>query len=347
MGEYSKKSTPTDTEEQVTFLFSDASPQRLDLFLGEMMPRASRTQLQRWIKTGHVQLQPPNNQATTVTSPAYKLRAGTAVILQLPSPARQPQLAPIAMDIPILFEDDYLIVIDKPAGIAVHPTASSTEPTIVHGLLTRGLSQVGGELRPGIVHRLDKDTTGAMVIAKTDESYHALAATFAAHTIERVYYALVAGRMGGGINNAWENPIGRDPIDRKKMAVTKKGGKHAITHVSTVGLWENSIGLLECRLETGRTHQIRVHATHAGYPLIGDRTYGKQRRKRFLESLNSARGIDPTTIALLLAYPRQALHAAVLGFAHPISGEALRFVSQLPPDYAALLKMLHLADPVG
>jgi 23S rRNA pseudouridine1911/1915/1917 synthase len=246
---------------------------------------------------------------------------------------RVPEAVPAeaqAQDIPlsIAFEDEHLIVIDKPAGLVVHPAAGNLDGTLVNALLhhCRGqLSGIGGVVRPGIVHRIDKDTSGLLVVAKSDAAHEGLARQFADHSIERRYLAVVAGRPSPPAGTV-QGFIGRSDHDRKKMAVLhelNKRGKHAITHYRLLESMDQS-ALVECQLETGRTHQVRVHMASIGHPLLGDPAYGRTppRLKPILQELH---------------FTRQALHAAVLGFIHPITGAALRFESVLPADMAGLL----------
>lgn len=239
----------------------------------------------------------------------------------------------MAQDIPltIIHEDADLIVIDKPVGLVVHPAAGNLDGTLVNALLHHcqgQLSGIGGVARPGIVHRIDKDTSGLLVVAKSDRAHEGLAQQFAAHSIDRLYAAIVYGvpQPGSGTVDSW---IGRSDADRKKMAVHREGrGKHAVTHYRTLQKLRGA-ALVECRLETGRTHQVRVHMAHLGHPLIGDPVYGRERKgfKSILETLG---------------FKRQALHAKRLGFIHPVTGEALSFDSQLPADMQELLSELHV-----
>lgn len=254
-----------------------------------------------------------------------KAAAGTAYEIRVPEAA--PAQAR-AQDIPltIVFEDAHLIVIDKPAGLVVHPAAGNLEGTLVNALLhhCRGqLSGIGGVARPGIVHRIDKDTSGLLVVAKTDAAHEGLARQFADHSIERAYLALAAGHPlppAGTVRGA----IARSATNRKKMALVENGrGKHAVTHFKTLERLD-SAALVECRLETGRTHQVRVHMASIGHPLVGDPVYGRTPAR-----------LRP--ILTQLHFARQALHAAVLGFIHPVTGAALRFESMLPADMAGLL----------
>jgi 23S rRNA pseudouridine1911/1915/1917 synthase len=233
-----------------------------------------------------------------------------------------------AQDIPlsIVYEDEYLVVVDKPAGLVVHPAAGNLDGTLVNALLhhCRGqLSGIGGVARPGIVHRIDKDTSGLLVVAKTDKAHEGLAAQFADHSIERAYLAVVSGRPIPPAGTVRGN-IGRSPTNRKKMALVEdERGKHAVTHYKTLETFDGA-SLVECRLETGRTHQVRVHLAASGHALLGDPVYGRthQRHHALLTQLH---------------FTRQALHAAVLGFIHPVTGVAVRFESKLPADMAGLL----------
>lgn len=268
------------------------------------------------------------------------------------SPPEPVETRPEAIPLVIAYEDDDLIVIDKPAGMVVHPAPGSPSGTLVNALLAHcgeSLSGIGGERRPGIVHRIDKDTSGLLVVAKSDRAHHALAAQFEAHTAQRRYLALAHGVIdpadprlrgvpgasfeAGGVLKIATN-LARHATDRQKQAVHADKGRHAVTRARMLERFgaPASAMLVECRLETGRTHQIRVHMTHAGLGLIGDPVYGGARRA-------SARALGPAADAVS-AFARQALHAAHLGFAHPVTGEALAFDSPLPPDMAALLEAL-------
>ncbi|MFM6950882.1 MAG: RluA family pseudouridine synthase [Novosphingobium sp.] len=258
---------------------------------------------------------------------SFKPEAGTA--FEICVPAAAPAEA-VAQDIPldIAYEDEHLIVIDKPAGLVVHPAAGNLDGTLVNALLhhCKGqLSGIGGVVRPGIVHRIDKETSGLLVVAKTDKAHEGLAKQFADHSIHRAYLAVVAG-LPNPLAGTVRGHIGRSDHDRKKMAVLhelNKRGKHAVTHYRTIEAY-NGATLVECRLETGRTHQVRVHMASIGHPLLGDPVYGRnpQRLRPILNQLHFA---------------RQALHAAELGFIHPVTGAAQTFVSALPADMAGLL----------
>ena len=269
--------------------------------------------------------------------PAEAVRAGATYVLDQPEPV---SAIPSAQAIPlrILFEDDHLIVLDKQAGLVTHPAPGNEDGTLVNALLAHcgeTLPGIGGERRPGIVHRLDKDTSGVMVVAKTEAALASLSADFANRTLERSYLALVWGSPAPPIGR-WDGAIGRDPRDRKRMAVVGRGGKAAGTGYERVSGMGLAVSLLRCRLETGRTHQIRVHAATAGHPLVGDPVY--------LRRIPAAASLAPAAErAMLLDFPRQALHAAVLGFRHPATGESLRFETDPPADLRLLLEQCGIA----
>ncbi len=297
---------------------------RLDKTLAEASG-LSRERIKALLAQGHVTL-----DGRAVTQGSLKAQPGAAFAITVPEAA--PAQA-IAQDIPlaVVYEDEELIVIDKPAGLVVHPAAGNPDGTLVNALLhhCRGqLSGIGGVARPGIVHRIDKDTSGLLVVAKTDRAHEGLAAQFADHSIERAYKALVAGRpipLAGTVRGA----IGRSSHDRKKMAIVEEGrGKHAVTHYRTLENFAHA-SLVECRLETGRTHQVRVHMSSIGHALLGDPVYG-----RTPKSLRALLG--------RLAFSRQALHAAELGFVHPVTHQNVRFASPLPDDMRTLIDELRL-----
>ncbi|KXU30762.1 pseudouridine synthase [Sphingobium sp. 22B] len=302
---------------------------RLDKALAELVPDLSRERLKALIVEGQVTEDPGKGGARS-PNPSMKVAAGQAFAITLPPPV---EAEAVAQDIPlvVVYEDADLIVIDKPAGLVVHPAAGNLDGTLVNALLHHcqgQLSGIGGVARPGIVHRIDKDTSGLLVVAKSDRAHEGLAQQFKAHSIDRLYAAIVYGvpQPATGTIDTW---IGRSDADRKKMAVHREGrGKHAVTHYRTMERLRGA-AMVECRLETGRTHQVRVHMAHLGHPLIGDPVYGKERKgfKSILETLG---------------FERQALHAKRLGFIHPLTGEALSFDSKLPVDMQELLSELHV-----
>lgn len=322
---------------------SDAGT-RLDRFLSEQFELLSRSRAKALVKAGAASM-----NGVQITDPRAAITAGAVYTLEMP-PAAPATPEPEDIPLEILFEDADLIIVNKPAGMAVHPAPGSWQGTLVNALLHHcngELPGIGGVERPGIVHRLDKNTTGVMVAAKTEAAHAGLSALFAAHDIERVYLAATRGAprpLVGTVDAA----IARSTNDRKKMAVVRNpesgAGRRAVTHykaAETFGLRDKGAGvpaaaLMECRLETGRTHQIRVHMGHIGAPLIGDPVYGKNRGisaygtgEAFIEATTAAR-----------KFPRQALHAAVLGFVHPVTGEDLRFEAPLPEDMSALVEAL-------
>jgi len=301
---------------------------RVDKVLATRLPEMSRGRIQALMAEGRI-----SRDGVPLTDASAKALPGD-YRLEIPAPAAA-EPASEAIPLSVLFEDQYLIVIDKPPGMAVHPAPGSESGTLVNALLHHcgdSLSGIGGVARPGIVHRIDKDTSGIVVVAKTDAAHHGLSALFEAHDIDRVYVALTRGAP----NPAWgkiDGNIARSTHDRKKMALVKAGGRHAVTHYKTERAFGPAARPLAahvtCRLETGRTHQIRVHLASRGCPCLGDPTYG------------SGPPAEPVRKAIAEAgLARQALHAAVLGFVHPITGETLRFESPLPPDMARLEALL-------
>ncbi|HMA16335.1 MAG: RluA family pseudouridine synthase [Bacteroidota bacterium] len=314
----------------------EAAGGRLDRLLAEALPQLSRSRLKALIEEGRV-----STGGRPVTSPAARVKAGQTFAIIVPE-ARPVALEGQAIPLEILYEDRDLIVLNKPAGLVVHPAAGNPDRTLVNALLAHcgpdlaGIGGgIGGEQRPGIVHRLDKDTSGLMVAAKTETAHRALTAAFAARDIERAYWALVWGLPSPPEGSIAGN-IGRNPRNRQKMAVLRHGGRPAETLYRVVRTFQNGrVSLLECRLKTGRTHQIRVHLAELGHPLLGDPLYGRagtaSRRGRLLPE-----GAQ----AALAALGRQALHAKTLGFRHPVSGDALRFDSELPADLESLISSL-------
>ncbi len=289
-----------------------------------------------------------------VSDPKGKVGEGDLIEISMPQ-ANESHI--VAQDIPltVVYEDDDLIVIDKPAGMVVHPAPGTPDGTLVNALLAHcgdSLSGVGGEKRPGIVHRIDKDTSGLLVVAKSDRAHHGLASQFEKHTVERHYRALVHGvpdagdpRLRGVKGVSFEagnimritTQLARHKTDRQKQAVLFQGGRHAVTRARIVEAFgaPPAISLMECWLETGRTHQIRVHMAHAGHGLVGDPVYGGRRKL-------PARALPEQAAEALRGFSRQALHAATLGFDHPVTGDAMRFESVLPADMAELIALLRV-----
>jgi 23S rRNA pseudouridine1911/1915/1917 synthase len=313
---------------------------RLDRFLAATLPDFSRSRLQQLLESGAVSLGAPNGQKSTIKDANHRVKPGDSFTVTIPPTA---PAIPQGQDIPleVIYEDKELIVINKPAGLVVHPAAGNPDGTLVNALIGHcgmGMLSIGGEARPGIVHRLDKDTSGLLVAAKTERAMASLAKQFANHTIERAYNAVVWGapRDSTGLI---EGQIGRSPFDRKRMAVLRAGGKRAATRYKVLEKFgpadRAAASLIECRLETGRTHQIRVHLTHLGHPLIGDPQYGRARTPPRGKS-------DAETHAFTVAanFPRQALHAFVLGFQHPSLHKTLRFEAPWPADFAELVEAL-------
>ncbi|MFN3233064.1 MAG: RluA family pseudouridine synthase [Alphaproteobacteria bacterium] len=312
----------------------EADGDRVDKALAAALPDLSRARIQALIAAGQIRQTGPE-AARTIENAAAKVKQGQTFEVTIPQ-AIDPD--PQGEDIPltVVFEDEHLIIIDKPAGLVVHPGAGHATGTLVNALIAHcgdTLSGIGGVKRPGIVHRLDKGTSGLLVAAKTDEAHQGLTELFAAHDIERAYQALVWGapRPRQGTVDA---PIARSKHNRQKQAITEHG-RHAITHYRVERIFgepaDPHASLVECRLETGRTHQIRVHLTHIGHAVIGDPVYGRGRR---------ARGLSPETRAFIDEFGRQALHAAILGFTHPVTGNPLTFNSEPPSDMFALIDRL-------
>lgn len=306
----------------------DAGGERIDHFLATRIGSISRTRVKALILGGHVE-----RAGIRVMDPAETVRPATHYGITLPPPApAKPR--PQAIPLTILYEDEELIVVDKPAGLVVHPAPGNPDGTLVNALVAHlgsSLQAIGDALRPGIVHRLDKDTSGVMVVAKSARAEAALSAAFAARTIERAYIALLWG-VPALASGELAGPIGRDPRNRKRMAVRPQG-KPALTRYRFLRSWFGAVTLVECRLGSGRTHQIRVHMAHAGHPLVGDPVY--------LRRTPAAARILPAEIrAPCLDFPRQALHATRLGFRHPVSGEELVFTTAPPTDFASLLATL-------
>ena len=340
--------TAPDNDDAAQSRFTaDVAAPRLDKWLAERSDH-SRARLKSLIEDGAVTV-----NGSVATSPRHKLHEGDIVVLDEPAPV-DPTPQPEAIPLAVVFEDSHLLVVDKPSGLTVHPAPGTRQGTLVNALLHHctDLSGIGGVLRPGIVHRIDKDTSGLLVVAKTDKAHRKLSKQFAAHSVHRRYVALIRatpkpreGRVA--------SRIARSPNNRKKMAVVRgtwqqpmalETGKVAITNYATLATYGQLPGaavgtgrfsMVECRLETGRTHQIRVHLAHLGCPLLGDPLYSKGRAWRA-----STHPAEVAVADYLSGFKRQALHAAELGFVHPESGEELRFASALPADMAGLVDLL-------
>lgn len=307
----------------------EARGQRLDRFLADAIGTLSRSRVKALIEQGQAR-----RDGKVLSEPSEPVRPGAIYELALPPPAPatpQPQSIPF----PILYEDADVIVLDKPAGLVVHPAPGNEDGTLVNALLAHCGDQftgIGDERRPGIVHRLDKDTSGIMVVAKTQLASSALTAAFAARDLDRAYLALVWG-LPSPLEGDMEGDIGRDKRDRKRMAVVTRNGKPALTRYRMLRTWGTSVSLLECRLATGRTHQIRVHLASRGHPVVGDPLY-----LRRVPAV--ARSLPEPIRDRLLDFPRQALHAARLGFVHPRTGKPLQFSTEVPADMAEILSSL-------
>jgi 23S rRNA pseudouridine1911/1915/1917 synthase len=296
---------------------------RLDRALADTVPSLSRERLKVLTKSGAL-----TRDGKAVRDPATKVKGDERFTLAIPDPVpahNEPQ----DISLPIVYEDEHLLVVDKPAGLVVHPAAGNRDGTLVNALLHhcgRSLSGIGGVARPGIVHRIDKDTSGLLVIAKHDKAHEGLAKQFADHSIDRRYLAIVSGHPRQ-IEGTIDAPLARSPQNRKKIAVVAAGkGKRAVTHWKRVVILKDA-ALVECRLETGRTHQVRVHMASIGHPLVGDPVYGRGKTAH-RELLNQ------------LDFKRQALHAAYLGFIHPVTKGRLSFDSALPSDMQELFTAL-------
>ncbi|OIP86442.1 MAG: RNA pseudouridine synthase [Rhodobacterales bacterium CG2_30_65_12] len=334
----------------VRVTIADNPPPRLDKALARDVPaeaELSRSRLARLIAAGAV-----SRGGAVVTDAKAKVAPGEVIEIAVPV-AEESHIAAEVIALDIVFEDDDLIVVNKPAGMVVHPAPGSPGGTLVNALLAHcgdTLSGVGGEKRPGVVHRIDKDTSGLLVVAKSDQAHHGLAAQFEHHSVDRHYRAVVFGvpdmgdpRLKGVRGVSFEpggvikitTQLARHKTDRQRQAVIWSGGRHAVTRTRVVEAFGTppAVALVDCWLETGRTHQIRVHMAHAGHALIGDPVYGGRRKL-------GEKAVGEAAAASVRAFPRQALHAATLGFTHPVTGESLRFEAALPDDMAALIAAL-------
>jgi len=305
---------------------------RIDKFLHSEITELSRTRLQTLIHDGHVKL---NN--IIINDPAKKIKSKNEIKINFP-PAKKTLIKPNKIPLDILYDDSDIIIINKFPGVVVHPGAGNYDNTIVNGLLYKyqnKLSSIGGKLRPGIVHRIDKGTSGVIVVAKNDNAHINLSQQFSEHTIKRTYEALIWGSLKPQ-NGIIREKISRSVRNRQLMSVRKEKGKMAITNYKTLKIFQNSnlpkISFIECKLETGRTHQIRVHMSFKGNPIIGDKSYGKFKKK--------FKKIDPNIEKKINSFNRQALHAKSLGFLHPVTKKEVFFEAKRPTDFDALIKNL-------
>ena len=311
---------------------SEENNQRVDVFISKKENLLSRTRIKNLILKNKLKL---NNRV--IVNPSKKVSTGDKLVLEIPEP-KKTSLKPYDFKLDIIYEDENLLIINKPAGIVMHPGAGNYDNTIVNGLLYKyhnKLSGIGGKLRPGIVHRIDKDTSGVIVVAKNDNAHINLSQQFSEHTIKRTYEALIWGSLKPQ-NGVIREKISRSIRNRQLMSVRKEKGKIAITNYKTLKIFHNSnlpkISLIECKLETGRTHQIRVHMKFKGNPIIGDKSYGKL-KKNFKK-------IDPSIEKKINNFNRQALHAKSLGFLHPGTKKEVFFEARRPTDFDTLIKNL-------
>jgi len=295
----------------------DEAGERIDKMLSEALEDVSRSQLQDWIRDGHVTV---NGAAV---KPNYKLSLGDEVVVRPPEPELT-ELVPEPIPLDVKYEDSDVIVVNKPRGMVVHPAVGHRSGTLVNALMhhCKDLSGINGEIRPGIVHRIDKDTSGLLMAAKNDVAHNSLAAQLKEHSVTRRYVAVVHGVLQHD-QGTIDAPIGRDPQDRKLFTVTDRGGKHAVTHFVVLERFAEHT-VVELMLETGRTHQIRVHMKFIGHPLVGDPVYGRARTRT-------------------MDVPGQALHAAVLGFTHPRTGERLTFEAPIPEEMQEFIENLRMS----
>lgn len=310
---------------------------RLDKFLADAATDLSRTRIKALVLEGQVHV-----CGNVCYSPAHKLKSGDEIRIDVPAP-RDDTPVPENIPLDIVYEDEALIVINKPVGLVVHAGAGHEDGTLVNALLHHcgdTLSGIGGVKRPGIVHRLDKDTSGLMLAAKTDRAHQALSAQLSDRSLHRLYKALVWGIPvpRKGIVDA---PVGRHPAHRQKMAVVHKNGREARTQYFVAEDW-GAVSLVECSLETGRTHQVRVHMAHLGYPLLGDPLYGLARNGQ--TSRLRKVGLDEAQSCLIVDFPRQALHAAEIAFIHPLTGEEMGFECPIPEDMDGIINILNQID---
>jgi 23S rRNA pseudouridine1911/1915/1917 synthase len=317
------------SDRHVVTVDESTSGERLDRALTAALPHLTRSRVKALIESRRVALA----DGRTIEEPSRKVKTGECFIIDIPEP-EPAEPRPQAIDLDILYEDSDLLVLNKPAGLVVHPAPGNPDSTLVNALLAHcgdSLSGIGGVRRPGIVHRLDKDTSGVMVVAKNDQSHQALAKLFAAHDLTRIYQALVWGGPKAQ-KGTIEAAIGRHPVDRKRMAVRTSSGRAAVTEYWVEKRFGPPLSpvasLLGAKLGTGRTHQVRVHLAHLGCPVVGDPVYGRKSR-------------NASQPASLRGFGRQALHAAVLEFRHPRTGREMRFATELPQDIRMLVAELN------
>ena len=307
---------------------SEQQNMRLDRFLSSCFPQFSRSRLQKIIEEGGVMC-----DDVIICDDSHKIKAQDVYSLTVPPlAAAAPEPEDIKLD--IIFEDDDILVVNKPAGMTVHPAAGAYSGTLVNALLYHckdSLSGIGGVRRPGIVHRIDKETSGLLVVAKNDAAHRFLSEQFAVHSIERTYFAAVYGVLNP-LSGRIEGNIARSNFDRKKMALVQSGGKYAATNYKTLETFGRTASFVQCNLETGRTHQIRVHLSSKGANLIGDKVYVKNKKSSVIAPADVKNYINN--------FPRQALHAASLGFVHPKTGQMMNFCSELPADMQELISVL-------
>jgi len=305
---------------------------RLDLYLAKNLENLSRTQIKKIIMAGHLKI---NDQ--TITEPSKKISIGDSILLEIAN-IKKDKIFPQKVGFEIIHEDEDIVLINKPPGLVVHPGAGNLDHTLVNGLLylfKNNLSDLGGDIRPGIVHRIDKDTSGVIVVAKNNYCHSKLSSQFEKHTIKRKYEALIWGVLRP-LNGKIENKIGRSNYNRQKMAVRINKGKKAITNYKTIKVFQNknvpTISLVELILETGRTHQIRVQMAHKGNPVLGDKIYGGQKLK--------FKNIDLELEKKIKSFNRQALHAQYLEFFHPKNGNIVKYQANQPEDFKNLIDIL-------
>ena len=308
----------------------DQAGTRLDKWLAGAVADLSRERLKTLIKQGRVRA-----DGETITDPSYGVKPGQTFDVDVPeptSPIPKPQEIPLV----IAYEDEAVIVVNKPAGLVVHPAPGNPDHTLVNALIHHcgdSLSGIGGVRRPGIVHRLDKDTSGLMIAAKSDAAHQALAADFAARRIDRKYLALVWGVPKPSAGKI-EGNIGRSPKNRRKMAIVSRGGREALTQYKVRERFGDAVSLIQCKLATGRTHQIRVHMTHIGHPIVGDATYGRAPARKL-------RSLPMDTVQAIYDANRQLLHAGTLGFRHPSTEAVMSFDSDLPVEFETIITKLN------